>query len=557
MWQVTGRVTRAGLLRFAAAGVAALYAAPRGLAAAAGSTAPRLFRIKVRNTGARYAGDRRLFATVSPGVRGRDTAAVDFFLERAATVRLEAIRAVSLKRRDVVWRHARRLSPGHHALRWAPPAGTPVGSYLARLVVEDGATGARRIYGGRKSFVPGRSRGPVVRVLGIEAAFERTSYRPFEPMRLTIRADVPSLRLTFLRVGWESVASLRFDEIGGAPAGEPVRLDWTGKRAGARTIEIQADSWPHGLYAVRLEAPDGRAGFAPFVLRPTAPNPSRTAIVLPTNTWQAYNFHDADGDGFGDTWYAGGDPPVRLDRPYRDRGVPPRFNRYDNRFLQWLRRTGRTPDVLTEDDLEAIPSGNELRRRYDLVAFPGHTEYVTEHAYDVVERYRDRGGRLIFLSANNFFWKVRRRGRSIRRVALWRDLGRPEARLIGGQYKANDGGRAQGVYYVLGADRAPWLFAGTGLRNYSRLGDVVGGYGIEIDGTTKDSPPGTQVLAIVPSLLGPGLHGEMTYYETPAGARVFAAGTLDFGTSVMTWPVWKLVDNLWRHMLEDVPRPPA
>lgn len=65
------------------------------------------------------------------------------------------------------------------------------------------------------------------------------------------------------------------------------------------------------------------------------------------------------------------------------------------------------------------------------------------------------------------------------------------------------------------------------------------------------------MLAIVPSLLGPGLHGEMTYYETPAGARVFAAGTLDFATSVLTWPVWKLVDNLWRHMLEDVPRPPV
>ncbi len=551
------RVTRGRLLKLGATGLAALAAAPRGLASRTRATAPRLFRITIRNTGASYAGDRRLLATVSPGVRGRDAAAVDFFLERAATVRLEAVRAAGLKRREIVWQKARRLPPGDHALRWVPPADTPVGSYLARLVVEDEATRTRRVYGGRKPLVPGRSRGPVVHVLGIEAAFERTSYRPFEPMRLTIRADAPSLRLTFLRVGSEPIASLRFDELGGVPAGKPARLDWTGKRTAPRTIEIQAGSWPHGLYAVRLEAPDGRAGFAPFVLQPTEPNPSRTAIVLPTNTWQAYNFHDADGDGFGDTWYAGGDPPVRLDRPYRDRGVPPRFNRYDSRFLQWLRRTGRTPDVLTDDDLEAIPSGNELRRRYDLVAFPGHTEYVTEHAYDVVERFRDHGGRLIFLSANNFFWKVRRRGRSIRRVALWRELGRPEARLIGVQYKANDGGRAQGAYYILGADRAPWLVAGTGLRNFSRLGDVVGGYGIEIDGTTKDSPPGTQVLAIVPSLLGPGLHGEMTYYETPAGARVFAAGTLDFGTSVMTWPVWKLVDNLWRHMLEDVPRPPG
>jgi hypothetical protein len=25
----------------------------------------------------------------------------------------------------------------------------------------------------------------------------------------------------------------------------------------------------------------------------------------------------------------------------------------------------------------------------------------------------------------------------------------------------------------------------------------------------------------------------------------------------MTWPVWKLLDNLWRHMLADLPPPPG
>jgi hypothetical protein len=77
---------------------------------------------------------------------------------------------------------------------------------------------------------------------------------------------------------------------------------------------------------------------------------------------------------------------------------------------------------------------------------------------------------------------------------------------------------------------------------------MVGGYGIEIDGTTPFSPPGTKVLAMIPSLMGPGLHAEMTYYETPAGARVFSAGALDFCGSVTFWPVRKLLDNLWRHM---------
>jgi hypothetical protein len=77
---------------------------------------------------------------------------------------------------------------------------------------------------------------------------------------------------------------------------------------------------------------------------------------------------------------------------------------------------------------------------------------------------------------------------------------------------------------------------------------MVGGYGIEIDSTTPFSPPGTKVLARIPDLFGPGLSGEMAYYETEAGARVFSAGTLDFGGSLTFWPVSRLLENLWRRM---------
>lgn len=42
----------------------------------------------------------------------------------------------------------------------------------------------------------------------------------------------------------------------------------------------------------------------------------------------------------------------------------------------------------------------------------------------------------------------------------------------------------------------------------------------------------------------------MTYYEHGSGARVFAAGVLDFGGSVGFWPMRRLLENLWRHMTE-------
>lgn len=103
---------------------------------------------------------------------------------------------------------------------------------------------------------------------------------------------------------------------------------------------------------------------------------------------------------------------------------------------------------------------------------------------------------------------------------------------------------------VSDVDAAPWLFAGTGLTTGSAIGEEVGGFGIEIDATTPESPPGTMILARIPDLFGPGVTAEMAYYETPAGARVFSAGAMDFPAVLFTETGVTLLDNLWRHMLE-------
>ena len=49
-------------------------------------------------------------------------------------------------------------------------------------------------------------------------------------------------------------------------------------------------------------------------------------------------------------------------------------------------------------------------------------------------------------------------------------------------------------------------------------------------------------------MLGPGRSAEMTYYETPRGAKVFAAGTLNFAASIDEPPVSRLVDNVWARL---------
>ena len=186
--------------------------------------------------------------------------------------------------------------------------------------------------------------------------------------------------------------------------------------------------------------------------------------------------------------------------------------------------------------------------RYDFVLFPGHTEYATRHEYDLIRNYRDLGGNLAFLSANNFFWGIRREGRVLHRTRLWRDVGRPESAVLGVQYRANDNGRIQRPFVVRSASTAPWFWAGTGLGDGAVFGQELGGYGIEIDQTTPFTPPGTIVLAEVPDLYGPGLTAQMTYYETTAGAKVFAAGVMDFGGTAMLPSVRRLLENLWARL---------
>ena len=136
----------------------------------------------------------------------------------------------------------------------------------------------------------------------------------------------------------------------------------------------------------------------------------------------------------------------------------------------------------------------------------------------------------------------------LRRTRLWRDQGRPESAVLGVQYRANDDGRIQRPFVVRAAATAPWFYDGTGLGDGSSFGQELGGYGIEIDQTTPSTPPGTIVLAEVPDLYGPGLTAQMTYYETPQGAKVFAAGTIDFGGTARLPSVHRLLENLWTRL---------
>lgn len=246
----------------------------------------------------------------------------------------------------------------------------------------------------------------------IRAAFGARSYAPGDRALLRVTASVSTASLQIYRAGPERRRPVGPEEMLGVPVTKPrtIHLD------GGRPVGVRIGDWESGFYFARLEAAGGWLGFAPVVVRPKILGTERVAVVLPTNTWQAYNFRDVDGNGVGDTWYANPRIPcVDLSRPYLDRGVPSMVIRG---FMRWFEHGDRRADFLADDDLGAIESGDELARLYDLVVFASHEEYVTEHAYDVVERFRDLGGNLAFLSANTFFYRVDRRGDRMCRTGL-------------------------------------------------------------------------------------------------------------------------------------------
>ncbi len=489
-------------------------------------------QLSVRNAARSFVGDRRLFATISPrSGSGRSRAILDLIAEKPVAATLEVVNRNGVGATVISGQSARSLRATIRST-WTPGPSLKPGSYILRL----------RDLNSTPAPVLGSA---VVRVIDVEATFRQRSALPGAAVSLDIQTDAPWLRLTLLQCGPEDGPTNSNYEMRGIPVGTPQRIDLSGRRGLMTTVPVTLEASASGLYAARLEGPSGHLGFAPIIVRPATPV-QRVAIVLPTTTWQAYNYYDRNGDGFGDTWYSlFSQKRIDLSRPHLRRGVPERFRSYEVQFLHWLASRGHAVDTYADEDIELFPSAEALRAAYDLIVFPGHTEYVTERLYDLTLGYRDLGGRLIFLSANNFFRHVKRTGHVARLIGEWRKEGKPESALLGSQYLANDSGQRQEPFTVTGADVAPWLFAGTGLSNGSQFGR----YGIEIDATTSSSPPGTQVLAEIPDLLGPGRTGQMTYYEMENGAAVFAAGVLNFGGTIMLWrEPGRILDNVWARL---------
>jgi N,N-dimethylformamidase len=397
-----------------------------------------------------------------------------------------------------------------------------------------------------------------------------------------------------------------------------------------------------GVYAVRLRAGDAE-DMIPFFVRPprgraTAP----IAVLMPTFTytvyaniardvtddayrarvraWNArpwttdehqdyglstYNYHH-DGSGIA---YSSRLRPILNLRSgflaYVDpRGSGVRHLPADLYLLDWLEQLGHRYDVVTDEDLHA--EGLELLAPYRVVLTPTHPEYQSRNTWDALAAYLERGGRLMYLGGNGFYWRVaahpdapgalevRRAEGGIRAWAaepgeyfmsfdgqyggLWRRNGRPPQRLCGVGFTSQ--GPFEGSYYRrLPASRDPrvaWIFEGVPdetLGDFGLSGGGAAGFELDRADFRLGTPPHAVVLAssekhdltrfvLVPEdwlthvHTWPGdpperlIRADMVYFETPRGGAVFSVGSITFCGSLShdgyRNDISRVVDNVLR-----------
>src|SRR5215210_5968530 len=142
----------------------------------------------------------------------------------------------------------------------------------------DGSRDRREIHVGlakpslrRVVIAKSERRAKATRSSKLEAAFARDSYAPGE--RASLRLWGPPPRVN--------------DEMRGIAVSPEENV------ADATRLTIRMRDWASGVYFARVRA-GAQIAFAPFVLRPGRVGERRVAVVMPTNTWQAYNFRDDD-----------------------------------------------------------------------------------------------------------------------------------------------------------------------------------------------------------------------------------------------------------------------
>ena len=271
------------------------------------------------------------------------------------------------------------------------------------------------------------------------------------------------------------------------------------------------ENWKSGFYIAKLITKKGGNRAIIFVVRQKDPGVnSKIAVVLPFNTFQAYNNYGGKSIYSHNSTNSIKAHKVSFKRPYAGSGTGKFYLRI-NTFMAWLEKAGYKAEYISTVDLDSTP---QLLDNYNLVLFLGHSEYWSKEMRDNMEFFIYNGGSVGFLTGNTCWWQIRLEddksslvcykdykldpllGRDNARVTnRWHQfpLFRSACSLVGEAFeygsilgylnrrresfpsRENDDG-----FTIINSDH--WLFGGTGLKDGDLLGTKSGLLAYETDG---------------------------------------------------------------------------
>jgi N,N-dimethylformamidase beta subunit-like, C-terminal len=310
---------------------------------------------------------------------------------------------------------------------------------------------------------------------------------------------------------------------------------------------------PPGLYHAIATDPAGDRFLAPVVVRSgrplDQPAPHTALVVWPYLTWRAYSAYDADLNGIPDSWYQfWRQRRVSLKGPLLRDGLED-DHKAALPFSRWLCSRHVRTQQITDVELGRLPLST--LRKYSAIVFPGHSEYYEPATYDLLKRYRDEGGNLVFLQANPFYRQVRVDPGHNSVVMTDYDAreGRSDFALTGVGYDGCCFPKVRAEPYVAATgtdyDRVRWLFRGTEIGP----GQAFGVANSESDRVDPGLSPRDHVIAGQAIMRGKFgvIHAAMTWSRAGRG-QVFATGNYTFlrmGRGI----TYKLLDNVWAKLV--------
>src|SRR5579872_1850531 len=283
----------------------------------------------------------------------------------------------------------------------------------------------------------------------------------------------------------------------------------------------------------------------------------------------------------------------------------------DTHLFDWLEQKKIEYDVITDEDLHR--GGLATLEPYSIVMTGTHPEYHSTAMWDAMKAWIDRGGRLMYMGGNGWYWRVafsdcwpgalelRRAEDGIRPWiaepgeyyhsfngeygGLWRRIGRAPNVMAGVGFIAQ--GFDFSSYYRRAADadnpRARFIFEGVPDEIIGDFGLVGGGAaGIELDCITTDLGSPTNMLRLatseghsglmllvneefgpVPPNLGGDqndrVRADLAFSETAAGGALFAASSIAWCGSLSHNDydnnVSRITENVLRRFLDPTPFP--